>query len=132
VTAGEDDVSRFCSTGTSALSPQPQACRSVDCAVHRSIMSQYRVCACTTTKHNTVILYKSFPEPVAQSVRGSDCGSEGMGLHPHLGKSKVRLFSLSILTDKIFWWFRVVRSLLPPFPKVVLSVCRITNGECGR
>jgi hypothetical protein len=41
------------------------------------------------------------PEPVAQSIRGSDCGSKGMGFDPHLGQSKVRLFSLSILTDRI-------------------------------
>jgi hypothetical protein len=41
------------------------------------------------------------PELVAQSVGGSDCGSEGIGLDPHSGQSKERLFSLSILTDKI-------------------------------
>jgi hypothetical protein len=35
------------------------------------------------------------------SVRSSDCGSKGMGFDPHSGQSKVRLFSLSILTDKI-------------------------------
>jgi hypothetical protein len=43
----------------------------------------------------------SLPEPVAQSVGGYDCGSEGMGFDPHSGKSNARLFSLSILTDKI-------------------------------
>jgi hypothetical protein len=31
----------------------------------------------------------------------ADCGSEGMGFDPHSGNSKVRLFSLSILTAKI-------------------------------
>jgi hypothetical protein len=31
----------------------------------------------------------------------ADCGSEGMGFDPHSGQSKVRLVSLSILTDKI-------------------------------
>jgi hypothetical protein len=43
------------------------------------------------------------PEPVAQSVKLniSNCRSEGMGFEPHSGQSKVRLFSLSILTDKI-------------------------------
>jgi hypothetical protein len=38
---------------------------------------------------------------VAQSVGDSDCGLEGMGFDPHSGQSKVRLFSLFILTDKI-------------------------------
>jgi hypothetical protein len=38
----------------------------------------------------------------------ADWGSEGMGVDPHSGKSEVRLFSLSILIDKLFWWFRVV------------------------
>jgi hypothetical protein len=31
----------------------------------------------------------------------SDCGSEGIGFDPHTGKSRVMLFSLSILADKI-------------------------------
>jgi hypothetical protein len=50
----------------------------------------------------------SQPEPVAQSVGGFDCGSEGMGFDPHSGQSKVRLFSQTSL----FWWYRVVGSLL--------------------
>jgi hypothetical protein len=41
------------------------------------------------------------PDPVAQLVGGCHCGSEDIGFDPHLGKSKVSLFSLSILTDKI-------------------------------
>jgi hypothetical protein len=47
------------------------------------------------------VLRSAKPEPVAQSIKSSDCGSEGMGFDPNSGQSKVRLFSLSILTDKI-------------------------------
>jgi hypothetical protein len=48
----------------------------------------------------------------------SDCGSEGMGFDPHSGQSKVRLFSLSILTDKIVL---VVQST-PPSTGLLVSV----------
>jgi hypothetical protein len=49
---------------------------------------------------SSIVGSRALPEPVAQSVGGSDCGLEGIGFDPHSGKSKVRLFSLSILTDK--------------------------------
>jgi hypothetical protein len=52
------------------------------------------------TKKRVRVVVINWPEPLAQSVGGSDCGSEGMGLDPYSGQSKVRLFSLSILTDK--------------------------------
>jgi hypothetical protein len=54
------------------------------------------------------------PGPVAQS----DCGSEGMGFDPYSVQSKVRLFSLSIFTDKIFL---VVQST-PPSTGSLVSV----------
>jgi hypothetical protein len=43
----------------------------------------------------------------------------------------VRLFSLSILTDKIVLVV-LVGFLLPPFPGIVNPVCRISNGGCRR
>jgi hypothetical protein len=49
----------------------------------------------------------------------ADCGSEGMGFDPHSGKSKVRLFSLPILTDKIVL---VVQSCTPPLTGSLVSV----------
>jgi hypothetical protein len=39
----------------------------------------------------------------------SDCGSEGMGFDPHTGQSKMKLFSLSIITDKIVLLHQLVR-----------------------
>jgi hypothetical protein len=38
----------------------------------------------------------------------------------------------SELLYRMFWWFRVVRSLTPPFPGEVILVYRITNGGRGR
>jgi hypothetical protein len=49
----------------------------------------------------------------------ADCGSEGMGFDPHSGQSKVRLFSLSILTDNIVL---VVQSCTPPSIGSLVSV----------
>jgi hypothetical protein len=48
----------------------------------------------------------------------ADCGSKGMGFDPHSGQSKVRLFSLSIFTDKIVL---VVQST-PPSTGSLVSV----------
>jgi hypothetical protein len=62
------------------------------------------------------------PEPVAQSIRSYDCGSEGMGFDPHSGQSKVRLFSLSILTDKIVLVVQSCRVPTPPSTDLLVSV----------
>jgi hypothetical protein len=75
---------------------------------------------------------KMVPEPVAQSAGGSDCGSEGMGLDPHSGKDEVRLFSMSILTGKIFLVVQSCNIPTPQFSGMVIPVCQITNGGCGR
>jgi hypothetical protein len=72
------------------------------------------------------------PEPMAQLIGGYDCGSESMGFDPHSGKSKVRLFSLSILTDKIVLVVQSCKVPTHPFPGMVIPVCRITNGGYGR
>jgi hypothetical protein len=66
--------------------------------------------------------------PVAQSIGSSDYGSEGMGFDPHSDKSKVGLFSLSILTDKIVLVVQSCKVLTLPFPGMVIPVCRITIG----
>jgi hypothetical protein len=48
---------------------------------------------------------------------------------PMVGANVQPKLSLS----RFFRWFRVVRSLLTPqFPRMVISVRRITNGGCGR
>jgi hypothetical protein len=60
--------------------------------------------------------------PVAQSVRGSDCGSEGMGFDPHSGQSKVSLFSLSIFTDRIVLVVQSCRVPTPPSTGSLMSV----------
>jgi hypothetical protein len=44
----------------------------------------------------------------------------------------VRLFSLSILTHKIVLVVQSCRVPTSQFPGMVISVCRITNGGCGR
>jgi hypothetical protein len=49
----------------------------------------------------------------------ADYGSEGMEFDPDSGKSKVRLFSLSILTDKIVL---VVQGCTPPSTGSLVSV----------
>jgi hypothetical protein len=51
----------------------------------------------------------------------SDCGSEGMGFDHHSGQSKVRLFSLPILTDKIVL---VVQSCRVPTPLSMVRWCQ--------
>jgi hypothetical protein len=63
------------------------------------------------------------PEPVVQSISTkSDCGSEGMGFDPHSSQSKVRLFSLSILTDKIVLVVQSCRVPTPPSTGSLVSV----------
>jgi hypothetical protein len=62
------------------------------------------------------------PEPVAQSIRGSDCGSKGVGFNPHSGQSKVRLFSLSILTDNIALVVQSCRVPTPPSTGSLMSL----------
>jgi hypothetical protein len=44
----------------------------------------------------------------------------------------VRLFSLSILTDKIVLVVQSCKVPSPLFPGMVIPVCQITNGGCGR
>jgi hypothetical protein len=44
----------------------------------------------------------------------------------------VRLFSLSILTDKIVLVVQSCKVPSPPFPGMVIPVCRITNGGSVR
>jgi hypothetical protein len=63
----------------------------------------------------------------------ADCGSEGMRFDPHSGQSKVRLFSLSILTDKDV----LVAQSCPPSTGSLMSVScdqppLICVGVCGR
>jgi hypothetical protein len=65
---------------------------------------------------------KAVPEPVAQSFGGSECGSEGMGFNPHSGQIKVRLFSLSILTDKMVLVVQSCRVPTPPSTGLLVSV----------
>jgi hypothetical protein len=81
----------------------------------------------------------SHGEVVSRSLRlwrnrlEADCGSEGMGFNPHSGQSKVRLFSLSILTDKIVL---VVHSTPPSTGLLVSDQCDqaplICFGVCRR
>jgi hypothetical protein len=52
----------------------------------------------------------------------SDCGSEGLGFDPHSGQSKVRLFSLSILTEKIVLVVQSGRVPTPPSTGSLVSV----------
>jgi hypothetical protein len=60
------------------------------------------------------------PEPVAQPVGGSDCGSKGMGFDPHSVQSKVRLFSLS--NSKIVLMVQSCRVPTPPSTGSLVSV----------
>jgi hypothetical protein len=53
------------------------------------------------------------PGPVAQSVGGSDCGSEGIGVRSPLWQKQSEAINISLSKTRLFWWFRVVRSLLP-------------------
>jgi hypothetical protein len=69
---------------------------------------------------------------LVRSFWSSDCGSEGMGFDPHSGQSKVRLFSLSVLTDKIVLVVQSCKVLNPQFHGLVIPVCRITCEGCGR
>jgi hypothetical protein len=50
---------------------------------------------------------------------GSDCG---MGFDPHSGQSKARLFSLSILTDKIVLVVQRCRVPTPPSTGSLVSI----------
>jgi hypothetical protein len=61
----------------------------------------------------------------------------GMGFDPHSGQSKVRLFSLTILTDKIVLVVQSCRVPTPPSTGPLVSVCDqpprlICFGVCGR
>jgi hypothetical protein len=56
------------------------------------------------------------------SVRNSDYRSESMGFDPHSGQSKVRLVSLSILTDKIILVVQSRRVPTPPSTGSLVSV----------
>jgi hypothetical protein len=72
--------------------------------------------------HITSFFYSPSPCPSLWRNRiEADCGSEGMaiGFDPHSGQSKVRLFSLSILTDKIVL---AVQSCTPPSTGSLVSV----------
>jgi hypothetical protein len=83
-----------------------------DRQLHVDVSTQLEVgvdrnAVCTVTRPTTAftrvtrIAFSSVP--VAQSVGGLDCGSEGIGFDSHFGQSKVRLYCLSILTDNCLW-----------------------------
>jgi hypothetical protein len=75
-------------------------------------------CTCVYVHVWSSFTYGSWSRACGASVRSSDSGSEGMGFDPHSDQSKVRLFSLSILTDKIVL---VVQST-PPSTGSLVSV----------
>jgi hypothetical protein len=77
------------------------------------------LCSHAVNVYSTVL---HMPEPVAQSIRGSNYGSEGMGFDPHAGQSKVRHFSLSILTDKIVLGVQSCGVPTPPSTGSLVSV----------
>jgi hypothetical protein len=63
-------------------------CMCVPVCVSKCMCVFSRVFVCT---------YVGVPEPVAQSIRGSHCGSEGMGFDPHLGqKQSEAIFSVHL------------------------------------
>jgi hypothetical protein len=78
--------------------------------------------ASKTNAINPIFVQEKQEKAIGPSLRcnrlEADCGSEGMGFDPHLGQSKMRLFSLSILTDKIVL---VVQST-PPSTGSLVSV----------
>jgi hypothetical protein len=54
-----------------------------------------------------------------------------MGFDPHSGKKQSEAI-FSVCKDKIDLVVQSCKVPILPFPRIVIPVCRITNGGCGR